>query len=194
MSLRRGGSSPLTDIIKLRKMQIIDDFMPEQWHRQLCENVIDNPYFPWFDNRVLRQDNAVEDKINQHFCHLLYKEREVKSHDFAFFVPLFEQLNVDMIYRSQLNLTTCTSEIREFGYHIDNPLDNDYMKYCKTAVYYINTCDGYTGFEDGRRVDSVANRLLLFPSDVMHTSTTTTSHRSRYVININYFGGELAQR
>lgn len=175
-------------------MQIIDNFMPEKWHQDLCENVIDNPYFPWFDNRVLLAEINVEERHNQHFCHLLYKEREVQSQNFPFFRPLFERLNVDMIYRSQINLTTCTSEIREFGYHIDNPLKNDYMKHCKTAVYYINTCDGYTGFKDGRKVESVANRLCIFPSDLVHTSTTTTNQRSRYVININYFGGELAQR
>ena len=175
-------------------MQIIDDFMPREWHGELYMNVVDNPHFPWYDNKVLNQGIAVEEKHNQQFCHLLYKDREVQSQNFHFFSPLFKQLNVDMIYRSQLNLTTCTSEIREFGYHIDNPLENDYMKYCKTAVYYINTCDGYTGFKDGRKVESVANRLCIFPSDLMHTSTTTTSERSRYVININYFGGELAQR
>ena len=170
-------------------MKIIDNFMPKKWHRELCQTVIDNPSFPWYDNRVLLAESIVEERHNQHFCHVLYKDRVARSQYYSFFVPFFEQLNVDMIYRTQLNLTTCTSEIREFGYHIDNSLKRDYMKYCKTAVYYINTCDGYTGFEDGQRVDSVANRLLLFPSDSKHTSTTTTSHRSRYVLNINYFGG-----
>lgn len=163
--------------------------MPVGWHTELCEMVIKNPMFHWFDSTVLGKESAVEDKYNQHFVHILYKEMQVKSYAFEFFEPLFRKLKVDMIYRSQLNMTLCTPKIREYGYHIDNHIDNDYMKYCKTAVYYINTCDGYTGFENGEKVNSVGNRLLSFPSDLRHTSTTTTDTRSRYVININYFGG-----
>ena len=38
---------------------------------------------------------------------------------------------------------------------------------CKTAVFYVNTCDGYTEFEEcGTRVESVAGRIVIFPSQL----------------------------
>ena len=40
--------------------------------------------------------------------------------------------------------------------------------------------------EDGTKVDSVANRLLLFNSSLNHNSSTTTNAKGRYNININY--------
>ena len=51
-----------------------------------------------------------------------------------------------------------TESIQEHAMHNDNPLKEAY-----TAVYYINTNDGYTCFEDGERVGSVANRMVVFP-------------------------------
>ena len=52
-------------------MKIIDNFMPKKWHRELCQTVIDNPSFPWYDNRVLLAESIVEERHNQHFCHVL---------------------------------------------------------------------------------------------------------------------------
>ena len=56
-----------------------------------------------------------------------------------------------------------------------------------TAVYYINSCNGYTYFEDGYKVKSVANRIVIFPRDTQH-SGTTSSDSYRQVINFNYYG------
>ena len=67
------------------------------------------------------------------------------------------------------------------GLHIDYP----YLH--KIAVLYINSCDGYTKFEDGTKIDSIANRMLIFDGDTMHTSSTTTNEIARCNINFNYF-------
>ena len=61
-----------------------------------------------------------------------------------------------------------------------------------TAIYYINTCDGYTLFEDGTKVESVTNRLLKFPSNMKHTGTSCTDRDRRILINFNYLSGRVA--
>ena len=50
----------------------------------------------------------------------------------------------------------------------------------------MNTNNGYTKFEDGTKVESVANRLVTFPASMMHTGTSCTDKKIRIVINFNY--------
>ena len=47
--------------------------------------------------------------------------------------------------------------------------------------------DGYTRFEDGTKIESVANRVAVFESNLKHCGTTCTNTKSRVVINLNYF-------
>ena len=75
-----------------------------------------------------------------------------------------------------------TPELIEFtwGFHTD--FNNNEI----TAIYYINDNDGYTLFEDGTKVESVANRFVRFPCTTRHTGTTCTDTDRRLLINFNY--------
>ena len=55
-----------------------------------------------------------------------------------------------------------------------------------TAIYYVNTNNGWTEFENGDKVPSVENRIVIFDSSQLHTGTRTTNASSRVVINFNY--------
>jgi Rps23 Pro-64 3,4-dihydroxylase Tpa1-like proline 4-hydroxylase len=55
-----------------------------------------------------------------------------------------------------------------------------------TAIFYLNNNNGYTIFEDGSKVDSVENRLVVFNSNVMHSGVSQTDSKVRCVINLNY--------
>ena len=57
----------------------------------------------------------------------------------------------------------------------------------QTAIYYVNSNDGYTLFEDGTKVESVGNRLVRFPTNIKHTGTTCTDANRRVLINFNWF-------
>ena len=61
------------------------------------------------------------------------------------------------------------------------------LKQWITSIFYINTNNGYTKFEDGTIVESVANRMLSFPANMKHCGTSCTDERRRIVINFNYF-------
>ena len=61
------------------------------------------------------------------------------------------------------------------------------LKQWTTSIFYINTNNGHTRFENGKRVESVANRMVTFPSHLQHTGTSCTNARTRVLINFNYY-------
>ena len=63
----------------------------------------------------------------------------------------------------------------------------DYKFPHKTAVFYVNTNNGYTEFEDGTKVESVENRIVFFDGSIPHNSSTCTDQKIRSVISVNYF-------
>ena len=79
-------------------------------------------------------------------------------------------------------------KVIEHGFHHD-VTDSEFhpiKDHMKTSIFYMNTCDGYTKFEDGTVVESVANRFVTFPNHTEHTGTTTSNSDYRLVINFNY--------
>ena len=50
----------------------------------------------------------------------------------------------------------------------------------------MNTCNGYTKLKKGGKVKSVANRMLIFDSDLEHAGFTCTDEQNRVVVNFNY--------
>ena len=91
------------------------------------------------------------------------------------------RMNVRAIQRIKANLNPRHHKIIKHGFHTDV----DYE--CNTAIFYLNTNNGYTEFEDGNKVPSVANRMIIFPSTVRHSGTTCTDAKRRVLINFNYF-------
>ena len=60
----------------------------------------------------------------------------------------------------------------------------------KTSILYMNTNNGVTIFEDSKKeVESIENRMAIFPTTTRHTGTTNTDPDipDRCVINFNYF-------
>ena len=74
-----------------------------------------------------------------------------------------------------------TSFVLEPSYHTDNSFN------CTTAIFYLNTNNGYTKFKDGTKIESISNRAIYFDSDLMHFGSTCTDKDFRFVLNINYF-------
>ena len=70
-------------------------------------------------------------------------------------------------------------------------MHKDYSFSHSGAILSLNTCDGYTKLKDGTKIDSVANRVLLFDASEEHCSTTTTNVSARINININYIQEQL---
>ena len=94
--------------------------------------------------------------------------------------PLLDKLKVNEIYRVKANLQLRTESIEKTGWQ-DDGFGN-----CTTSIYYINSNDGMTEFEDGSLVDSVANRMISFNGKTKHRGSTHTNTKTRVLINFNY--------
>ena len=82
------------------------------------------------------------------------------------------------------NLLPKTNKIKKFLYHTDfKPAP----KNLQTAIYYVNSNNGHTIFENGTKIESIKGRFISFPAHMRHTSTTCTDKMYRCVINFNYF-------
>ena len=94
---------------------------------------------------------------------------------------MLAKLPIKSLLRVKANLYPNSGEtLHEHEMHID-------YKYPHYAtILSLNTCDGYTGFLDGKKAESVANRIVIFDGSQKHCSTTTTSKFARINININY--------
>ena len=171
-------------------MKVYDDFLPLNDYNVIQQGFLSNNPFPWYwGQSVLLEDYGVSnayrcvEEDNWQFLHWIYKEGRPVSEYFDALIPIINKLKVGALCKIKANLNPRTEKIVEHGFHCDQ----DWIG-AKTAVYYVNTCNGYTLFEDtGEKVYSKANRLVVFDGPTSHTGSTCTDEKRRVVINFNYY-------
>lgn len=169
------------------EIQVIDDFLNRQDFINL-KNFFTSDSFPWFIKNVLSNEESetykttCDDKYNHQMVHVFYAKGIVRSQYIDVVMPFFDLLGASIPLKAKANLLANTNEIVEHGMHTDTP--HNFVH--KTAVYYLNNNNGYTLFENGDKVESVANRMAVFDSNIKHTGSTCTDQPYRMVINFNY--------
>jgi hypothetical protein len=161
---------------------ILDNFLEQENFIKL-KNKVCSSYFPWFFNESVLDDNS-NSIFDYQFIHFVIKNNQITTEDkiFEVFKPLIKKLNSKSIIRLKLNLNTATHIHYDNGLHTDVSETNN----VKTAIFYINTNNGSTLFEDGSKVDCIENRILIFDSNNKHQARTSTDTKARYVANINF--------
>ena len=168
-------------------MQIQDNFLPHHEFEQI-QRLLMSSNFPWFFNThtVYTDDNHNSFQF-PHFSHLFYNAWHVQSNHFEHLQPFFKPLEVYSLQRLKANLLARTDKTFLNEFHVDEPtMASDKLEKFTTAIFYINTNNGYTEFADGTKVESVANRMVTFPSNIEHRGTSCTDEKARIVINFNY--------
>ena len=166
---------------------IIDDF--------LSESDMDNFYetfthggFPW---TLITNVNENSGENDFQFAHKYIDDRvEVYDGAIEALRPIFRELyfakymaKETEVYRAKTNLFIKTDTGRGLGFHHDiTNLGDNY----KTIIYYVNSNNGGTRFEDDTFIESVRNRALLFTGKISHETVTQTDTNFRFNININY--------
>ena len=173
------------------KHEIINNFLPLNTFKELQSFLLpvdfkEGEQMRWYytpAGNVVRQvsfDSTSNWRLF-YLSHVVY-EHTILSSLYEKIIPhCWEQLDIKSLIRIKINMYPNTQNVHEHGMHSDYDFNH------KAAIFYINTCDGYTKLEDGTKIDSVANRMLLFDASTPHTSSTCTDQPVRVNININYF-------
>jgi len=157
-------------------IEVIDTFLPKEEFNSI-QSFMTGLTFPWYfyPNMVRDGDGKFQ------FLHVFYQpEVGPNSNNIELFTNFMTMIGAKKCKRIKANLTLRTSTPEESLFHTDY---ND----IKTAIFYINTNNGYTEFESGVRVSSVANRVCIFDSNLEHRGVThTDGEHQRIVVNFNY--------
>jgi hypothetical protein len=168
---------------------VIDNFLtPSEAHR--IESFLFSLNFPWFYGDRVVSDSDISniecsEIDNYQLSHLFYRNYTFTGQFHNILDPIIKKLEAESLVKIKANLNPRTETIVKHGYHRDLPID------CLTAVYYVNTNNGYTEFKTGDRIESISGRLLVFNSSEYHTGSTCTDKSARSVINLNFFSSKL---
>ena len=164
-------------------MKVIDDFLSPSEYEQVRDYLL-GPKVKWkFNTHKVRPG---DDQIQfTHRCYdakrfPVYKEDTMEALD-PIWAKLCSEYRLDILTRVKVNMQLKTPDPEFSELHVDTNQHNN------TAIYYVNTNNGYTRFKDGTKVDSIANRIVIFDAQTEHGGVTQTDEQVRVVVNINYF-------
>ena len=157
-------------------MKIIDNFLPEEEFKSIQSFMMGGQFNWHYSVGMVTKDDG-----GYYMCHMFYQpDVGENSKHIIMWNNFMTKLEAKKCIRIKANLTFKTSEPNPTSYHSDYPD-------VKTAIFYINTNNGYTEFENGVRVNSVSNRVCIFDSNLNHRGVThTEGDQQRIVVNFNY--------
>ena len=164
-------------------IEIIDDLLPTIVFDDLSELFLNDKVL-WNYGEVVNENQLQKDVSpldNYQFYHLLYFLDQPQSKHYDNACVVMNWIKYVSMAKMKVNMNPRTSTIIEHGFHVDVPFK------CKTSIFYLNTNNGYTLFEDGTKVESIGNRLVTFDSHIKHSGTSCTDQKCRLVLNMNYF-------
>ena len=160
-------------------MKIIDNFLEEDDFIRI-QSLMLSDKFTWNFSIVDERSYDIDD---YHFSHVFNPEDNFFGLTIPFIDKMQEHSDVRKIIKIKANLQPRTNNNIIQSFHTDFPTDWKN----KTAVYYLNTCNGYTLFADETKVESIANRFVMFDGHLEHTGVTCTDEPARFVINFNWY-------
>ena len=175
-------------------IEIRDDILSDYDYRQI-EGVFIGPRFPWYfmDNLNVSKENAINPNaksfLGNYYFHnyLFYYQGKtvVAAEEMNLFTSFCDQLgiSVEKLWRVKANLYPRT---QKKVHHLPHRDYDPGMGY-RTALYYVNTNNGYTKFDGtSKTIKSKKNRVALFDGSNPHHSTTPTDVNYRLTINFDY--------
>jgi hypothetical protein len=145
------------------------------------KEIVFSENFPWFYRGRLTGDNN-----KSYWTHCLFNNNKIDSnlfnHNFINFI--LEKLNSVSLVQIRLNLTLKSLKPVESNFHNDYPYLN-----CKTAIIYLNTCNGKTVIKKNKEIEIISeeNKVLIFDTNILHKAVSQTDVDRRIILNINYF-------
>ena len=175
-------------------IDIIDNYLSPDQHKQIHDFMLQNGSLDWKfnDKKVSTQtNNGIDDYQFTHLFFTFYSCGGVGKHEVSnsidILIPLVNKIRFIALHRIKANLEPVSQKRSYSDFHYDLHKDGKPCSAMTTGIYYVNTNDGYTEFETGDKVKSVANRFVKFPSDIKHRGVSQVDTKVRCVLNFNYF-------
>lgn len=146
------------------------------------QSVFQSDEFPWFLNTSIAYPNSNISVHDCQFTHTLVRDYKVCSKWMQYIEPVLYKAGIrkEDLARAKVNCTLATDEPFHSGMHTDFGSGS-----FTTYVFYINTNNGGTAFDDGTFVKSEENKLVSFDGMTMHTAVSSTDTKYRIVLNLN---------
>lgn len=160
---------------------VIDDFLPPKDYDEIFR-AIRNENFPYsfIDKVISNQVNTFDYYLTNVLYHRDIPNSPITSLLMDTFIPKLIELDVfKCLMRIKVNCYPHTDVLKEHEPHRDHDF------FVKGAIFSINTCNGFTRYND-TKVDSIKNRMFFFDSSIPHNSSTTTDAGARFNINFNF--------
>ena len=157
--------------------QVIENFLPQDIADFIEKEMVCDT-FPWYYSDTV---NTAEDDVKFFFSHSIIYEGELNSRFYdSIALPIVSKLRANKIFRVKCNLYPRQNKSDKKGFHTDMKEEH------KVLLYYVNTNNGFTLFENGDKVPSIKNTALLFNGNLKHMAVLQTDKKARINININY--------
>ena len=164
-------------------IKITDNFLDTDTFSTLSNELL-MPSFPWYQSTIDAEEHEGNKLRNMQFVHYFY-ENNVAMDGCNILFPVVQKINPLAVLRIKANITLQHDTQLKHDFHVD--ITNTTNPSVMVSILYMNTNNGLTELEDGTKVQSVANRLVKFPSNTKHRGVSQTDTRIRCVINLNFF-------
>ena len=158
--------------------QIHKNFLDIEFFEKI-KNLIMDQDFPW-----RRRDRMTKDDDKMYFNHCFYNHMIPLSDLYPLYIiPILKKLHAEAPLQIRANMLV-SGLFKASRWHVD------YEFKCKTAIFYLNDCDGGTELNIDDKIIFVkaeANKMLVFDTPIFHRAVTSQKALVRYIINFNYF-------
>jgi hypothetical protein len=159
--------------------KIIDNFLDKDIFLEL-KNYVFYSSIPWFWKKNQTKEDAGI------FGHKIYQNHLPNSDLYIKFIhSIILKLKATALMDVKLNLLINNNKQESSNWHTDNGTHNS-----KTAILYLNTCNGYTVlklYDKELNVMCEENKMLIFNSNTLHRAVRQTDTERRIILNINYY-------
>ena len=163
-------------------MQVIPNFIEDKQVQESIKNTLTKSRgiaYHYVDNVGTENDNS-----DFYFLHVLFHTDNNMPECSPMFVrilsPILGRLKFNYLMRAKVNLYTKKSEFIQTEMHVDSEIPH------MVGLYSVNTNNGYTLFEDGTKIESIENQMVIFDGSKKHCSVSQTDTNVRSNININF--------
>jgi|TARA_R100001530_G_scaffold73170_1_gene51598 hypothetical protein len=155
------------------------DFLAIDFFNKIKNLILDQD-FPW--RKRDRMTHNANDKMYFNYCFYNYMNSQSAFYQ-PHIIPILKKLHAEAPIQIRANMFI-SALFKASHWHVD------YDFKCKTAILYLNDCDGGTELKINNKIIFIkaeANKMLVFDTPISHRVITSKKEPIRYIINFNYF-------